>query len=99
MNEIEKVPQVVQSTVYNALSGTKSMKVETLLYICEALGISPKDFFDFDGEVEYHLSDDEKVVIDIMRSGGDKVSQEARRIISFMIIIHNESRELGFPAS
>ena len=35
MNEIEKVPQVVQSTVYNALSGTKSMKVETLLYICE----------------------------------------------------------------
>ncbi len=39
MNEIEKVPQVVQSTVYNALSGTKSMKVETLLYICEALGI------------------------------------------------------------
>ena len=35
----EKVPQVVQSTVYNALSGTKSMKVEMLLYICEALGI------------------------------------------------------------
>ena len=27
----EKVPQVVQFTVYNALSGTKSMKVETLL--------------------------------------------------------------------
>ena len=50
MNEIEKVPQVVQSTVYNALSGTKSMKVETLFYICEALGISPKDF------VEYFLS-------------------------------------------
>ena len=71
----EKVPQVVQSTVYNALSGTKSMKVETPLYICDALEISPKDFFDFNGEVEYHLSDDEKVVVDIMRSGGDKVSQ------------------------
>lgn len=33
----EKVPQVVQSTVYNALSGEKSMKVETLMYICDAL--------------------------------------------------------------
>ena len=70
----EKVTEVVQSTVYNALSGTKSMKVEALLYICDALEISPKDFFGFNGEVEYHLSDDEKVVVDIMRSGGDKVS-------------------------
>ena len=71
----DKVPQVVQSTVYNALSGEKSMKVETLLYICDALEISPKDFFDFDGEIEYHLSNDEKIVIDAMRSGDEKQRQ------------------------
>ena len=44
MNEIEKVPQVVQSTVYNALSGTKSMKVETLLYICEGAQVTIDKF-------------------------------------------------------
>ena len=71
----EKVPQVVQSTVYNALSGEKSMKVETLLYICDALEISSKDFFDFDGEVEDHLSNDEKIVVDAMRSGDEKQRQ------------------------
>lgn len=71
----EKVPQVVQSTVYNALSGEKSMKVETLLYICKALEISPKDFFDFEGEIEYHLSNDEKIIIETMRSADDKDRQ------------------------
>ena len=71
----EKVPEVVQSTVYNALSGEMSMKVETLLYICNALEISMKDFFDFDGEIEYHLSNDEKVVVETMRSVDDKVRQ------------------------
>ncbi len=71
----DKVPEVVQSTVYNAISGEKSMKVETLLYICNALEISPKDFFDFTGEIEYHLSDDEKIVIEAMRSVDDKVRQ------------------------
>lgn len=71
----DKVPEVVQSTVYNAISGEKSMKVETLLYICNALEISPKDFFDFKGEIEYHLSDDEKIVIEAMRSVDDKVRQ------------------------
>ena len=71
----DKVPEVVQSTVYNAISGEKSMKVETLLYICNALEISPKDFFDFKGEIEYHLSDDEKIVIETMRSVDDKVRQ------------------------
>ena len=35
----DKVPEVVQSTVYNAISGEMSMKVETLLYICKALEI------------------------------------------------------------
>ncbi len=39
----EKVPQVVQSTVYNALSGTKSMKVETLLYICKRIKMWLRD--------------------------------------------------------
>ena len=71
----DKVREVVQSTVYNAISGEKSMKVETLLYICNALEISPKDFFDFKGEIEYHLSDDEKIVIETMRSVDDKVRQ------------------------
>lgn len=71
----DKVPEVVQSTVYNAISGEKSMKVETLLYICNALEISPKDFFDFKGEIEYHLSEDEKIVIEAMRSVDDKVRQ------------------------
>lgn len=71
----DKVPEVVQSTVYNAISGEKSMKVETLLYICNALEISPKDFFDFKGEIEYHLSEDEKIVIEVMRSVDDKVRQ------------------------
>ena len=71
----DKVPEVVQSTVYNAISGEKSMKVETLLYLCNALEISPKDFFDFKGEIEYHLSEDEKIVIEAMRSVDDKVRQ------------------------
>ena len=71
----DKVPEVVQSTVYNAISGEMSMKVETLLYICKALEISMKDFFDFDGEIEYHLSNDEKIVIETMRSADDKDRQ------------------------
>ena len=71
----DKVPEVVRSTVYNALSGEMSMKVETLIYICNALEISMKDFFDFDGEVQYHLTKDEKIVIETMRSVDDKARQ------------------------
>ncbi len=51
-----------------------------------------KDFFDFDGEVEYHLSDDEKVVVDIMRSGGDKVSQ---RIVGYTSCFHYKHGHSG----
>ena len=71
----DKVPEVVQSTVYNALSGEMSMKVETLLYICNALEISMRDFFDFEGEVEYHLSNDEKIVVEAMRNADEKQRQ------------------------
>lgn len=71
----ERCPEVVQSTVYNAMSGSRSMKVETLIYICKALEIPLRDFFDFDGEIEYHLSNDEKIVIETMRSADDKDRQ------------------------
>lgn len=76
----DKVPEVVQSTVYNAISGERSMKVETLLYICKALEISMRDFFDFNGEMEYHLSNEEKVVVESMRSAGDK---ERQRLVGY----------------
>lgn len=77
----DKCPQVVQSTVYNALSGKMSMKIETLIYICQALEISMRDFFDFEGEIEYHLSDDEKLVIESYRSMEEKQKQ---RVLGYL---------------
>ncbi len=66
---------VSQSTVYNAMSGERSMKVETLVYICDALGISVKQFFDWDGEDDFLLSIDEKTVVESMRQMDEKKRQ------------------------
>ncbi|MCR5602886.1 MAG: helix-turn-helix domain-containing protein [Lachnospiraceae bacterium] len=66
---------ISQSTVYNAMSGERSMKVETLVYICEALGITLKQFFDWEDNDDYLLSLDEKTVVESMRQMDEKKRQ------------------------
>ena len=77
----DKCPEVVRATVYNAVSGKMSMKIETLIYICNALEISMRDFFDFEGEIEYHLTNDEKLVIESYRSMEEKQKQ---RVLGYL---------------
>ncbi len=60
-------PEVVRSTVYNALSAKQSMKLETLIYICEALQVSLRDFFDFDKKPEEIYSGEERLLINDYR--------------------------------
>ncbi len=76
---------VSPSTVYNVMSGKRSMKVETLVYICETLEISLKDFFDWDGDVDYNLSIDEKMVIEAMRNMDEKQLQRLIGYVSSLI--------------
>ena len=64
--------KLARQTVYNAADGKKTTRIETLLIICEALEISAKDFFSFKDNVEIHLTEDERILIEGMRNMEEK---------------------------
>ena len=64
--------KLARQTVYNAADGKKTTRIETLLIICEALEISVKDFFSFKDNVEIHLTEDERILIEGMRNMEEK---------------------------
>ena len=64
-------PNLSIQTVYNLANGDKNTTVETLGIVCKGLGVSLKDFFDWDADDHYTLSNDEKLLIEYYRRMDD----------------------------
>lgn len=74
---VTQCPSLSPQTVYNAVNGTTSTRIDTLDTICKGMGISLRDFFDWDGEEHITLSDEEKVIIEHYRKMDDKEKARA----------------------
>ncbi len=70
-------PKLSRQTVYNVVQGVTNTKIDTLAIICKALGVSLRDFFDWDGEEHVTLSNDEKLIIEYYRKMNDKEKARA----------------------
>lgn len=63
-----KCEDVAQTSVYNAVKGSKNATVFTLSNICEGLDVSMSEFFDWNGEVKITPSKKEKILLENFRS-------------------------------
>ncbi len=82
-------PDLSPQTVYNVVEGKTSTRVETLNTICEGMGITLRDFFDWDGEEHVTLSNNEKVIIEHYR----RMDEKSRgRIEGFIKAIADENK-------
>ena len=63
---LAKKSGIATSAMYNIINGSKVPNIYTLHSICNALGISLSDFFDFDDEV-IRLRGKENILIKIYR--------------------------------
>lgn len=60
-------PGVSQSSIYNVKKGSGGTTVDTLEGICEGLEIPIQSLFDEDGVIDYHLTEDERELIETNR--------------------------------
>ncbi len=61
-------PDLSMQTVYNATDGEKNTTLETIQYICDALEIPVEELFNWNEDVDMHLTAEEKGLVEFFRS-------------------------------
>ena len=63
----KRCPDVSRSSVYNVAKGSKRATIVTLDSICRGLQVPIRDFFDFNGHIEFNMDDKERITLEGFR--------------------------------
>ena len=78
-----------KTCVYEIANGETKVTVESLSYICDGLGVSLKEFFDFENEKEINLSHEEAVTIEAYRELDER---RKGRLLGYLEMLQEEMK-------
>lgn len=83
-NELAKRAKIAQSSLSYIEAGNKSPSIETIMFICEGLGITLKEFFDLDNTNDKTLSPELRQLLNTAKS---LTSEQLRQLNEFLKVL------------